>query len=126
MLTGSAAGGLFHAAGVVAPSFLVDGREVVTLLQQSGRTVDQFADNVGVPGVPLGLRCHMGSVSSASHGSGTPCGRPNTGPKYSSSMLAECLTSPRRLVPVGVSGRRMSYSPSPSSFHSSVSRAPCR
>jgi hypothetical protein len=78
MLTGSAAGGLFHAAGVVAPSFLVDGREVVTLLQQSGRTVDQFADNVGVPGVPLGLRCHMGSASSASHGSGTPCGRPNT------------------------------------------------
>jgi hypothetical protein len=39
---------------------------------------------------------------------------------------AQCLTSPSRLVPVGVSGRRMSYSASPSSFQSTASRALCR
>jgi hypothetical protein len=47
-------------------------------------------------------------------------------PKYPSSTLARCLTNPSRLVPVGVSGRRMSYSESPSSFHSRASRAPRR
>ena len=36
---------------------------------------------------------------------------------------ATCLTSPSRFVPVGTIGRRMSYSESPSSFHSSASRA---
>jgi hypothetical protein len=45
---------------------------------------------------------------------------------YASSTLATCLTSPSRLVPVGVSGRRMSYSESLSSFHSRASRATCR
>ena len=46
-----------------------------------------------------------------------PDGRPNTSPKYPSSTLARCLTRPSSLVPVAVSGRRMSYSDSPSSFH---------
>ena len=55
-----------------------------------------------------------------------PVGRPNTSPKYSNSTLARCLTSPSRLVPVGVTGRRTSYSDSPSSFHSTASRATCR
>jgi hypothetical protein len=38
-------------------------------------------------------------------------------------MTDRCLTKPRRFVPVGVSGRRMSYSDSPSSFESIASRA---
>src|SRR5688572_28406172 len=37
-------------------------------------------------------------------------------------MPATCLTRPRRLVPVGVMGRRRSYSPSPTIFHSRPSR----
>jgi hypothetical protein len=37
-----------------------------------------------------------------------------------------CLSRPRRFVPVGVIGRRTSYSPRPSSFHTSVSRAPLK
>jgi hypothetical protein len=36
-------------------------------------------------------------------------------PKYPASTPPKCLTSPSRLVPVGVNGRRMSYSESPSS-----------
>ena len=39
-------------------------------------------------------------------------------------MAAACFTRPSKLVAVGVNGRRMSYSPSPSSFHSSDSRPP--
>jgi RimJ/RimL family protein N-acetyltransferase len=46
----------------------------------------------------------LGAAPSASHGSGTPCGRPKTVPKYSSSQPAECLTRPSRLVPAD--GRR--------------------
>jgi hypothetical protein len=64
----------------------------------------------------------LGSAPSSSQGNGTPDGRPNTSPKYPSSMLATCLTTPSRLVPVGTMGRRMSYSDSPSSFHSKASR----
>src|SRR4051794_25061804 len=41
-------------------------------------------------------------------------------------MLPTCRTSPRRLVPVGTSGLRLSYSDSPSSFQSITSRAVCR
>src|SRR4051794_9288690 len=70
-----------------------------------------------------------GSASSVYHqggGSSSKNGRPNVSPKYPSSTLATCLTSPNRFVPVGVSGRRMSYSESPSSFHNRASRASCR
>lgn len=42
--------------------------------------------------------------------------------EYQASTIDRCLTKPRRLVPVGVSGRRMSYSDSPSSFQRSASR----
>ena len=62
----------------------------------------------------------------ACHGSDTSAARPNTIPKYLSCVPAECLTRPSRLVPVAVSGLRMSYSPSPSSFQTNVSRAPRR
>src|SRR4051794_31147514 len=41
-------------------------------------------------------------------------------------MLPTCRTRPRRLVPVGTSGLRLSYSDSPSSFQSITSRAVCR
>ena len=41
-------------------------------------------------------------------------------------MLARCLTSPSRLVPVGVIGRRASYSLRPSTFQTIASRADCR
>ena len=68
----------------------------------------------------------FGSASSAYQGSGSSDGRPKMSPKYPNSTLATCLTRPSRLVPVGVSGRRTSYSESPSSFHSSASRAICR
>ncbi len=68
----------------------------------------------------------LGSASSSHHGSGSSDGRPKVSPKYPSSTLARCLTRPRRLVPVGVMGRRTSYSESPSSFHSIASRADCR
>jgi hypothetical protein len=36
------------------------------------------------------------------------------------------LTTPSKFVPVGVIGRRTSYSDNPSSFQSSASRAACR
>src|SRR4029434_1093305 len=68
----------------------------------------------------------LGSPPSSSHGSGSGNGRPNVSPKYPASTLATCLTSPSRLVPVGTIGRRASYSESPSSFHTSASRAACR
>jgi hypothetical protein len=55
-------------------------------------------------------------ASSANQGRVGPLSRPKTSPKYPSSTLATCLTRPSRLVPVGVSGRRASYSLSPSSF----------
>jgi hypothetical protein len=42
--------------------------------------------------------------------------------EYRASVIERCLIRPRRLVPVAVSGRRMSYSVSPSSFHTMVSR----
>src|ERR1700722_3629381 len=48
--------------------------------------------------------------------------RPKLSPKYRASTIDRCLTRPRRFVPVGVSGRRMSYSQSPSSFESIASR----
>ena len=41
-------------------------------------------------------------------------------------MLARCLTSPSRLVPVGVIGRRASYSLRPSTFQTIPSRADWR
>ena len=53
-------------------------------------------------------------------------GRLNVSPKYRASTLATCLTSPSRLVPVGTNGWRASYSDSPSSFHTSASRAAWR
>ena len=52
----------------------------------------------------------------AAQGSCTSAGRSNVSPKYSSSTTAACLTSPSRLVPVGVRGRRASRSLRPSSF----------
>src|ERR1700679_2063711 len=77
---------------------------------------------------------HMLALSAASsstqRGTGSGNGRPKISPKYQASEVVRCLTRPRRLVPVGVSGRRTSYSDSPSSFHSSASRiqrrSPCR
>jgi hypothetical protein len=72
---------------------------------------------------------HMSELASASssvHGSGSGNGRSNTNPKYPDSVPAVCFTRPSRLVPVGTSGRRMSYSDSPSSFQTSASRARCR
>src|SRR5580698_3907538 len=62
------------------------------------------------------------AASSSHRGSGSGNGRPKTSPKYLASQVAECLTKPRRLVPVAVMGRRMSYSESPSSFQTSASR----
>ena len=53
------AGGRFQSVVVVAPPVLVGVREVAVLLEQSGRAVDQFADDVGVTGVPLGFRGHV-------------------------------------------------------------------
>src|SRR5882757_10042477 len=55
---------------------------------------------------------------SSHRGSGSGNGRPKTSPKYLDSESDWCLTRPRRLVPVVVRGRRMSYSESPSSFQS--------
>jgi hypothetical protein len=49
--------------------------------------------------------------SSCDQGSGSGNGRPKVSPKYPASTAATCLTSPSRFVPVGVIGRRMSYSP---------------
>ncbi len=70
---------------------------------------------------------HMSELGSSSdQGSGSSNGLPKVSPRYPDSTEATCLTSPSRLVPVGVIGRRMSYSPSPSSFHSRASRALCR
>src|SRR5579875_974845 len=65
-------------------------------------------------------------ASSSGQGSGSGNGRPNASPKYPRSTPARCLTIPSRLVPVGVIGRRTSYSLSPSSFHSIASRASWR
>jgi len=56
-------------------------------------------------------------------GLGRSAGRPKQSPKYPNSTEARCLTRPSRLVPVAVSGRRTSYSESPSSFHSTAWRA---
>ena len=66
------------------------------------------------------------SVGSSTQGSDSSNGRPNAAPKCPHSTVARCLTRPSRFVPVGTSGRRMSYSPSPSSFPSTASRASCR
>src|SRR5690349_12580737 len=41
-------------------------------------------------------------------------------------MPARCFTSPSRFVPLGVSGRRRSYSDSPSNFPSITARLPWR
>jgi hypothetical protein len=60
--------------------------------------------------------------SSSHRGTGSGNGRSKTSPKYLASEIDRCLIRPRRLVPVKVSGRRMSYSESPSSFESSASR----
>src|SRR5699024_3232906 len=68
---------------------------------------------------------HMSTLSgcscATSQAGGSGNGRSNTSPKYSASPAATCLTRPSRLVPVGVSGRRRSYSPRPSSFQSRAS-----
>ena len=68
----------------------------------------------------------FGAASSANHGSASGEGRPKQSPRYAASTLATCLTSPSRLVPVDVRGRRASYSDNPSSFHTSASLAACR
>ncbi len=60
--------------------------------------------------------------SSPHHGNRSGNGRPKTTPKYRASVFERCLTKPRRFVPVAVKGRRTSYSPSPSSFHSIAAR----
>jgi hypothetical protein len=64
--------------------------------------------------------------TSSSQGSAPAKGRPKVSPKYPISTLARCLTRPSRLVPVGTSGRRTSYSDKPSSFHSTAPRMSCR
>src|SRR5215207_1092720 len=56
-------------------------------------------------------------------GRGSGNGRLKTSPKYLDSQIDRCLTRPSRLVPVEVSGRRRSYSPSPSSFQTITSRS---
>ena len=56
-------------------------------------------------------------------GSGSGYGRPTISPRYRASDSVRCFTRPSRLVPVLVSGRRTSYSDSPSSLTSSDSRA---
>jgi hypothetical protein len=63
------------------------------------------------------------AASSSHRGRGSGNGRPKTSPKYREPETAQCLTRPRRLVPVEVRGRRMSYSRSPSSFQT-VPRVP--
>lgn len=70
-------------------------------------------------------RSESGSASlpGTQGGSGPPNGLSYVSPRYTASAPVMCLTSPSRLVPVGVIGRRMSYSDSPSSFQSRVSRA---
>src|SRR6266536_4117508 len=65
--------------------------------------------------------CH--TCSSSHGGKGSGYGRSKTSPRYRDSVCVRCLTRPRRLVPVAVRGRRMSYSDSPWSFHNITSRA---
>jgi len=49
------------------------------------------------------------AASSSAHQETLTCGaRPNTSPKYPNSTMARCFTTPNRLVPVGVIGRRRS------------------
>src|SRR6266568_9121423 len=49
-------------------------------------------------------------------------GRPNDSPRYPYSSPAKCFTRPSRLVPVGVIGRRRSYSLRLSSLDNSTAR----
>lgn len=58
------------------------------------------------------------SDSMSHRGNDSGKGRPKTKPKYLASQIAKCLIRPRRLVPVIVSGRRASYSESPSTLSS--------
>jgi hypothetical protein len=48
--------------------------------------------------------------------------RPKVQPRYPICTPARCFTTPRMFVPVGVIGRRRSYSETPSSFQSTASR----
>ena len=68
----------------------------------------------------------FGSAPPDNHDSDSSPARPNTSPKYRTCVEPLCLTRPSRFVPVGVSGLRMSYSPSPSNFHTRISRASCK
>ncbi len=72
-------------------------------------------------------RAHMSSFGSAAGKQlfkSSSKERLNTTPKYPASSPARCLTSPRRFVPVGVKGRRRSYSDRRASFQVIASRPP--
>src|SRR6266550_2783770 len=51
--------GALEPAPVALPPRLVAGRHVVVALTQAGRAVDELADDIGLPGVPVGLGDHV-------------------------------------------------------------------
>jgi DNA-binding MarR family transcriptional regulator/GNAT superfamily N-acetyltransferase len=53
------AGGVLQLGAIAIPPGLVARRQVVVLLAYSGGAVDELADEVGVPGVPVGLGHHV-------------------------------------------------------------------
>lgn len=72
-------------------------------------------------GSPTCRRCPRWTRPSHDNVSGA--GRLNDSPSNRYSTPAKCLTRPRRFVPVGVMGRRMSYSLNPSSLDNRVALA---
>src|SRR5438874_431663 len=62
---------------------------------------------------------------SSTHDNVSGAGRPNDAPRYPYSSPARCFTRPSRFVPVGVIGRRRSYSLRSSSLDSSAARLAC-
>lgn len=121
-------GQVFEPTAIVGPPCLIARCHVVVAVAQPDRPVDELTDDIGVSSVPMGLSDHMYQDPVQRHL--TPIVWPPRHVARShrdpSSTLATCLINPNRLVPVGVRGRRMSYSESPSSFHSRASRAACR
>ena len=63
------------------------------------------------------------SAPSSHQGRSSANGRSKVLPKYQASTMDRCFTNPSRLVPVGVTGRRTSYSDNPSSFQTIASLA---
>src|SRR5918995_2930098 len=72
---------------------------------------------------------HMSAPSqidpSAIHGMVSGAGRSNDSPREPYSTPVRCFTRPSRFVPVGVIGRRISYSLKPSNFDSTTARPAC-